>query len=102
MTRDEDKRTNAHTSSNIRLGQRKCGIKHCSEEAEGGDVVVYGGVQLVQTLVEKGLVDEMILLQSPVALGEGKRLFIKRSDWEVVEARRFECGLVMLRYRTKS
>jgi dihydrofolate reductase len=69
---------------------------------EGGDIVAYGGVRTAQTLVEKDLVDELILLVSPVALGDGKRLFTKRVDWDVVSFRTFECGVSMMHFRAKS
>jgi dihydrofolate reductase len=41
----------------------------------GGDIVVHGSAQLVQTLVENDLVDELRLMVFPVLLGSGKRLF---------------------------
>jgi dihydrofolate reductase len=41
----------------------------------GGDIVVHGSAQLVQTLVEHNLVDELRLMVFPVVLGGGKRLF---------------------------
>jgi dihydrofolate reductase len=40
-----------------------------------GDVVVYGSRQLVRTLVEHDLVDELRLMVYPVVLGTGDRLF---------------------------
>lgn len=40
-----------------------------------GDVVVHGSAQLVQTLLDNDLVDEMRLMVFPVVLGAGKRLF---------------------------
>jgi dihydrofolate reductase len=45
-----------------------------------GDVVVHGSAQLVQTLVEHDLVDELRLMVFPVLLGTGKRLFGETSD----------------------
>ena len=49
-------------------------------EAPGGDILVNGSVQLVQTLIENHLVDELRLMVFPVVLGTGKRLFDEASD----------------------
>jgi dihydrofolate reductase len=46
----------------------------------GGDIVVHGSAQLVQTLLEHDLVDELRLMIYPVVLGTGKRLFSEMSD----------------------
>jgi dihydrofolate reductase len=45
-----------------------------------GEIVVHGSAQLVQGLIEKGLVDELRLMVFPVVLGSGKRLFGETSD----------------------
>ena len=45
-----------------------------------GDIYVHGSAQLVQTLVEKNLVDELRLMVYPVVLGTGKRLFGDTTD----------------------
>jgi dihydrofolate reductase len=45
-----------------------------------GDIVVHGSAQLVQGLLEGGLVDELRLMVFPVVLGAGKRLFGETSD----------------------
>jgi dihydrofolate reductase len=45
-----------------------------------GDILVAGSAQLVQALIENGLVDELRLMVFPVVLGSGKRLFGETSD----------------------
>jgi dihydrofolate reductase len=45
-----------------------------------GDIVVYGSIQLVHTLMEHDLVDELRLMIYPVVLGAGGRLFGETSD----------------------
>jgi dihydrofolate reductase len=46
----------------------------------GGDILVNGSAQLVQTLMEHDLVDEYRLMVFPVILGRGKRLVPDASD----------------------
>jgi len=45
-----------------------------------GDIVVYASAQLVHTLMEHDLVDELRLTIYPVVLGTGERLFGETSD----------------------
>jgi dihydrofolate reductase len=45
------------------------------KQEDGGDVHVIGSTELVETLFEHGLVDELRLMIDPVLLGGGKRIF---------------------------
>lgn len=45
------------------------------KNSEGGDVQVHGSAQLIQTLLEYDLVDELWLKIFPLTLGKGKKLF---------------------------
>jgi dihydrofolate reductase len=42
---------------------------------EGGDLVVWGSVSLVTSLLAAGQVDELVLMIEPILLGGGKRIF---------------------------
>jgi dihydrofolate reductase len=73
------------------------------KEQPGGSILVAGSVQLVQTLLEHGLVDELHLMIFPVVLGKGKRLFddgLGKSALQLVESRPVgPDGVVILVYR---
>jgi dihydrofolate reductase len=67
-----------------------------------GSLVVHGSAQLVQSLIEHDLADELRLMVFPVILGQGKRLFGATSDkkpLELVESKTFGAGVELLVYR---
>jgi dihydrofolate reductase len=66
-----------------------------------GDIVVYASRQLVRTLMEHDLVDELRLTVHPVVLGAGERLFGETSDKKplrLTSARTIGDGLAYLSY----
>jgi dihydrofolate reductase len=66
-----------------------------------GDIVVYASYQLVRTLLEHGLVDEVRLTVFPVVLGAGERLFGHTASQKPLRlrgARTLGDGLVLLTY----
>lgn len=68
----------------------------------GGDIVVYGSADLVNSLIPLDLIDEFRLMVFPVILGSGKRLFRPTTDvrhLRLEEARSFESGVTVLTYR---
>jgi dihydrofolate reductase len=50
------------------------------KEQFAGDILVPGSARLVQSLLERDLVDELRLMVFPLVLGSGKRLFGETSD----------------------
>lgn len=63
-----------------------------------GDVLCYGGGQLVAALQERGLVDEYVLFMHPSALGAGVPFFRQRVGLRLLDVRRFEQGALQLTY----
>jgi dihydrofolate reductase len=67
-----------------------------------GDIVVYASTQLVHTLMEHDLVDELRLTVYPVVLGAGERLFGETSDkkpMRLIDTRTVGDGLAFLTYQ---
>jgi len=68
---------------------------------EGGkDIAISGSLTLVGSLLKGGLLDELSLLVSPIAVGRGKRLFEgeKRVPLALLESRTLDNGVLHLRY----
>lgn len=66
-------------NSTVLSGDVAAEVSQLRQRVEG-DIVVHGSAQLVQTLIEHDLVDELRLMVFPVVLGKGKRLFGETSD----------------------
>jgi dihydrofolate reductase len=78
-------------------------VRRMKEQAERG--ISVGGPDLAAQALEAGLVDEWChLFVAPIVVGGGKRFLPPnvRLDLELLDERRFEGGVVYLRYRTKT
>jgi len=68
----------------------------------GADLMVHGGVRLVQALSREGLVDEYRLIVRPVAWGDGLPLFKGLPaplPLKLLDAKTFPCGTTALTYQ---
>ena len=73
------------------------------KEQDGPELQVHGSANLIQTLLEHGLVDEFRLMVFPVVLGTGKRLFeggAVPAGLEVTSSKVSSTGVIMATYRT--
>jgi dihydrofolate reductase len=81
------------------VGTAVAGLK----EQPGGNIAVLGSGDLVQTLLEHELVDELFMAVFPIVLGSGKRLF-RGADHarrlRLVDSKATSTGGVMLTYRS--
>jgi len=71
------------------------------KQQPGKDILVFGSVSLVNTLMHHGLVDEYRLMVFPIVVGSGKRLFEDGSGTTVLklaESKTFDSGVVVLTY----
>lgn len=70
------------------------------KQTDGASILIFGSGSLVQQLAREGLIDEYLIVVSPVVLGEGKSLFtdVGKHNLQLLEAKAFPSGNVLLRY----
>ena len=66
----------------------------------GKEILAHGGPAFAQSLMKHDLIDEFRLLVHPVALGGGLPLFTDRAKLQLVSARAFPGGTVLMTYRS--
>jgi dihydrofolate reductase len=67
----------------------------------GKNIFIDGGAELVTTLLQQNLIDELILSIIPVLLGGGIRLFRDgrpEQRLKVLGSKQFDTGLIQLHY----
>ena len=67
----------------------------------GKDIIVYGGVDFVSSLIERALIDEFHLFVNPTAIGNGRRIFSARMNLDLTASRAYPCGIVVNTYVPK-
>jgi dihydrofolate reductase len=68
----------------------------------GKDIIVYGGVSFVSSLISEELIDEFHLFVNPVAIGKGMSIFSKldgKQSLKFIKSVGFDCGITLLNYQ---
>ncbi len=70
------------------------------KKKNGKDIIAYGGVIFLSSLIKTGLVDEYNLFINPVVLGDGKSIFrdSEFARFNLVYSTSFDCGITALCY----
>lgn len=84
-------------------GELKTAVEKIKNEP-GGEIAVFGGADLLSSLLNLDLIDELALAICPVLLGKGKAFFPNvesRINWRVKEVKNYSSGLVAITYQRK-
>jgi dihydrofolate reductase len=71
------------------------------KEQPGGDIMIFGSNELVVSLLQAGLIDELQIVVNPLAFGQGTTLFKglhEKIEFTLAGTRPFKSGAVMLIY----
>jgi dihydrofolate reductase len=77
-------------------------VARLKKEEPGKDLCVLGSLKLVQSLMRAGLVDEFVLMITPLVLGTGSRLFPDGGAFaklHLVETTNTTAGVIIATYR---
>jgi len=89
-------------NSQVIEGEVPEGVRALKEQ-DGPELQVHGSANLIQTLLEHGLIDEFRLWIFPLVLGKGKRLFdagTLPAGLEVASSQVSSTGVIMATYRS--
>ncbi len=78
-------------------------VARLKKEEPGKDLCVLGSLKLVQSLMHAGLVDDYVLLITPLVLGAGSRLFPDGGAFaklQLVETTTTSTGVIIVTYRS--
>lgn len=64
----------------------------------GKDILVYGGVSFVNSLIEHDLIDQLNFFVNPIAIGKGKTIFTSQKPLHLNGSTAFPCGVVLNTY----
>ncbi|WP_117190610.1 dihydrofolate reductase family protein [Rhizobium terrae] len=84
------------------LGEDVAGALRALKQEEGPDLLVQGSTEVIQILLQNGLLDELTLIIAPLLLGKGKRLFgsgTVPAGLELLKSSTTPKGTIIARYR---
>jgi dihydrofolate reductase len=69
----------------------------------GADMLIFGSGSVIRQLFAAGLIDELLLIVTPVVAGRGKSFFqdVPQTSLSLLSAQSFPSGNVVLRYAVK-
>ncbi|MFD0793230.1 dihydrofolate reductase family protein [Mucilaginibacter litoreus] len=71
------------------------------KNADGGDIVAYGGARFAASLIKYNLIDEYHFFINPTVIGKGMSIFNAldtKLSLKLERAQQFECGISLLKY----
>ncbi|GLV59781.1 pyrimidine reductase [Dictyobacter sp. S3.2.2.5] len=71
------------------------------KQESGQDLLIFGSVELIHSLMQEDLIDEYRLMVFPIVVGNGKRLFhgeSQQKEFKLVQSQTFGSGVVVLTY----
>lgn len=103
FTKTLNKSTWANTTlATGKLADEILKLKKQSRSLSGGnDIIVYGGAGFVSNLVKESLIDELNLFINPTAIGNGLKIFLDRTNLQLLKSQAYECGVVVNTYSPK-
>jgi dihydrofolate reductase len=72
------------------------------KQQDGGNIVIFGSANLIQSFTDLGLIDEYRFLVQPVVIGSGRPFFhnIKdKLDLQLINTKTYSSGTVLLNYQ---
>jgi len=77
-------------------------LVHNLKNEVGKDIYCDGGAEIINELLQRGLIDEFVISVIPILVGNGTRLFKDNrpeQQLKLVNTKTFETGLVQLHYK---
>ncbi|HET8839809.1 MAG TPA: dihydrofolate reductase family protein [Ktedonobacteraceae bacterium] len=74
------------------------------KQESGQDLLIFGSVELIHSLMQEDLIDEYRLMVFPIVVGNGKRLFpgeSQQKEFNLVQSHTFGSGVVVLTYEPR-